>query len=385
MPPLTLHARYVFPVAGKPIPNASVTIDGRAILAVGPQAAEGEVRDLGNAAILPGLVNAHSHLDFSDLMAPLGEQGIGFVAWIRRAMQFRRTGNMVEQENSRELTAPGRCPITLGFNESLRYGVTTLGDIAQPGWPVEKNAGAPLHVTVFQELIAPTRDRIPAALELAKSHLHRFALFHPCAFSALQPGLSPTSPFSVHPDLLKSLIALSALQKIPLAMHLAESREEMELLRCGTGPLRTFLEEMGAWDPTAMQPGTRPLEYLNNLASAHRALVIHGSYLDDEELAFLGGKSDRMTVVYCPRTHDWFDRGDYPLQKMLAAGVAVALGTDGRGLSPDLSLLAEMRFAARRHPEVALDRILRMGTLDGAKALGREQLIGSLAPASRPT
>ena len=89
---------------------------------------------------------------------------------------------------------------------------------------------------------------------------------------------------------------------------------------------------------------------------------------------------ERMAVVYCPRTHDWFAHGAYPLEKMLAAGATVALGTDGRGSSPDLSLLAEMRFAARRHPAVGLDKILRMGTIDGARALGRGREIGSLEP-----
>ena len=135
-------------------------------------------------------------------------------------------------------------------------------------------------------------------------------------------------------------------------MHLAESPEELELLRHGGGPLRAFLEELGAWDATAIPPGTRPLDYLRLLASAHRALVVHGNYLDDEEIAFLGANAGRMSVVYCPRTHDWFAHRDYPLEKMLAAGATVALGTDGRGSSPDLSLLGEMRFAARRHPGV---------------------------------
>ena len=163
-------------------------------------------------------------------------------------------------------------------------------------------------------------------------------------------------------------------------MHLAESREELELLRHGTGPLRAFLEEIGAWDATAIPSGSRPIDYLRLLASAHRALVIHGNYLDDEETAFLAANAERMSVVYCPRTHDWFAHRAYPLEKMLAAGVTVALGTDGRGSSPDLSLLGEMRFAARQHPAVPLDRILQLGTVLGAKALGRERHVGTLEP-----
>jgi cytosine/adenosine deaminase-related metal-dependent hydrolase len=362
MPRLTLHARYVFPVAGPPIADGWVTIDGPRIVAVGSGRGEGEVLDLGNAAILPGLVNAHAHLDFSGLDAPLGEPGIGFVDWIRRVMEYRRT-----EDRSAD-------PILRGLAESMRYGVTAIGDVAQP--ILAKPQAVDMALTIFQELIAPTRERIVAALTLANNHLSYFS--SPSHSSHISLGLSPHAPFSVHPELLSAIVALSASKKIPLAMHLAESREEMDLLRYGTGPLRMFLEEIGAWDATAIQPGIRVLGYLKSLASAHRALIIHGNYLDDEEIAFLGSKHERMAAVYCPRTHDWFARGEYPLQKMLAAGVVVALGTDGRGSSPDLSLLAEMRHAARRHPGVGLDRILRMGTLDGAKALGQERDVGSL-------
>ena len=109
----------------------------------------------------------------------------------------------------------------------------------------------------------------------------------------------------------------------------------LELLRRGSGPMRDLLEDLGAWDATAVPHGTRPLGYLRLLAGCHRALVVHGNYLDDEEIAFLGERADSMAAVYCPRSHDWFAHRDYPLGQMLAAGVAVAVGTDGRGSSPD--------------------------------------------------
>ena len=177
------------------------------------------------------------------------------------------------------------------------------------------------------------------------------------------------------------MIALSAAESRSRGHAPGRIAEELELLRDGTGPLRVCLEELGAWDATAIRPGTRPLDYLRLLATAHRALVIHGNYLDDEEIRLARRPTpQRMTVVYCPRTHDWFGHGAYPLEKMLAAGVAVALGTDGRGSSPDLSLLAEMRFAAQQHPAVGRERILQMGTILGARALGREREIGSLEP-----
>ena len=111
--------------------------------------------------------------------------------------------------------------------------------------------------------------------------------------------------------------------------------------------------------------------------------MIHGNYLDDEEIGLLAAGAARMAAVYCPRSHDWFAHRAYPLQKMLAAGDLVALGTDGRGSSPDLSILAEMRFAARCHPAVGRGQILTMGTLAGARALGREREAGSLEPGKR--
>lgn len=371
--PLTLLARYVFPVTGDPIPDGSVTIEGGRIVAVGGGCAGAspvpqEVRDLGNVAILPGLVNAHAHLDFSDLAAPLGEPGIGFADWIRQAMDYRRRAVSTMQHR-----------VALGLQECICCGVTTLGDIAQPGWPTKAVAGSPLNITVFQELIAPTAQRVAGALELARSHVRN----NPAGAANWQPGLSPHSPYSVHPELLAAVIALSAAEKIPLATHLAESQEELELLRTGTGPLRTLLEEFGAWDAMAVRPTTRPMDYLRLLARAHRTLVIHGNYLDDEEMALLGTNAERMAVVYCPRSHAWFGRSPYPLEKMLAAGCVVALGTDGRGSSPDLSMLAELRFAARRHPAVSPAGILQMGTLLGAKALGRDKEIGSLEPGKR--
>ena len=174
---LVLKGRFVFPVAGQPIPGGAVTVQGTKIVAVGPATAvpekgdsphlperpEGcfaqmgtvpfflppEVRDLGNVAILPGLVNAHVHLDFSDLAAPLGEARIGLAAWIRQVMDYRRRW-------------PGDGPrsVVLGLAESIRYGVTTLGEIAQPDWLIEAAAAATLNLTVFQELIAPTAERV---------------------------------------------------------------------------------------------------------------------------------------------------------------------------------------------------------------------------------
>ena len=191
--------------------------------------------------------------------------------------------------------------------------------------------------------------------------------------------MSPHAPYTVHPELLARAVELSAEHAIPLAMHLAESREEIDFLRDGRGPFRELLESRGGWDPAARPLGARPLDELRLLARAHRTLVIHGNYLDDEEIDFLG-RQRQMAVVYCPRTHAWFGHARYPLEKLLAAGAIVALGTDSRASSPDLSLLAEMRHVAREFPAISRATILELGTLGSARALGVDSQVGTLEP-----
>jgi cytosine/adenosine deaminase-related metal-dependent hydrolase len=198
--------------------------------------------------------------------------------------------------------------------------------------------------------------------------------------SAIRLGLSPHAPYTVSPALLTSLLTLARQRNLPVAMHVAESADELELLANGTGRFQQLLDERSMWDPSAISHGSAPFDYLQVLATAPRALVIHGNYLDRDEHEFLATHSDRMSLVYCPRTHAYFDHPPYPLSEILAAGVRVALGTDSRASNPDLSVLAEMRYAAKSHAHVAPGAILRMSTLSGAEALGREQECGSITP-----
>jgi cytosine/adenosine deaminase-related metal-dependent hydrolase len=360
----TLKARYVFPARGEPIADGAVTIaDGR-IVRVGKADGQGALEDLGNVALLPGFVNAHTHLDLSQLDRPLGAPGDGMAAWIRRVIEFRRGPG-----GSRALA------VERGLRESIAGGVTTLGDIVQPGgeWPA--TTGPSPDATRFLELIAPTAARVAPMLKEARRYLERAG--------TTRVGLSPHAPYTVHPDLLAAAIDLSAQQRIPLAFHLAESPEELQLLDSAGGPIRELLEELGGWEPSLVRPGTRSLDYLRKLCGAHRALVIHGNYLDAEEIALLGNHAARMAVVYCPRTHARFGHRPYPLEEFLAAGATVAVGTDSRASSPDLSVLAELRFVARAYPELGRDVVLELGTLRAARALGLDADRGSLEPGKR--
>jgi cytosine/adenosine deaminase-related metal-dependent hydrolase len=176
------------------------------------------------------------------------------------------------------------------------------------------------------------------------------------------------------------MIALACERNLPVAFHLAETADEIEFLRAGTGPFQQLLEERGMWDAAAVPRGSRPLDYLRLLAPAPRSLVIHGNYLDTEDYAFLAIHRHRMSLVYCPRTHEYFGHPPWPLAQLLAAGVHVAIGTDSRASNPDLDLLAEVRHIAQTHVTMDPHEILRLGTIAGAEALGQGDEIGSLTP-----
>lgn len=359
--PVRLRARWVFPVEAEPIEHGTVEIAAGRITAVISRP-EATAIDLGNAAIIPGLVNAHTHLEFSDLPSPLGPAG-SFADWIRSVVHDRR-GRTVP---------PGAC-VARGLAESARSGTTLLGEIASEGWsPAVFTADGPRAV-VFRELIGLTPDRRAEQLALAREHLASRG-FSP----AVTRGISPHAPYSVHADLYRDLVQLALEHAAPLAVHLAETQAELELLQRGTGPLVDLLREFGVWQPNVIPRGSRPLDYLRALADAPRGLVIHGNYLSAAEIDFLA-EHHNLAVVYCPRTHAYFGHAEHPWLKLLDRSVNVALGTDSRASNPDLSLWQELLFLAERFPQVDRRQILALGTRRGAAALGLDAETGTLAP-----
>lgn len=357
----SLRARWVVPVASPPIANGVVTIEGERIVSVG-QASHGQEIDLGDVILMPGLVNAHTHLEFSDCQKPLGRAGMAMPEWIRQVIGTRH-------RSDRDPAAA----ISLGLNESLCAGVTTLGEISTTSASAY-GVFSGSQLLAFQEVIGfsaarcdsvqgDLEDRVDMALEKLPN-----------------VGISPHAPYTVHPGLLQRLIDSAVARKLPVAMHLAESLEELELLRENTGPFQQLLADRSMWDPEAIPLGSKPLDYLRVLSQAPRSLVIHGNYLSQEEITFLGENRETMSVVYCPRTHAFFGHSEYPLQQMLDGGVRVALGTDSSASNPDLNLLSEMRFVAKQFQNLTPETILHLGTLLGAEALGLSHDVGSIEP-----
>ena len=353
---LTLRARYVFPVDRPPIEDGVVATKNGLIYAVGRFPHELKATDLGDVAIIPGLVNAHTHLEFSDLEKPLGEPGMSLPWWIRRVIERRSQAAHAEQRADRSKSAPD--PIQLGISQSARCGVTTIGNITTS---FDGEASQALDVAQYLELRALRYADIDTRLTQAAA----FTQNRSGAFF----GLSPHAPYSVHQNLFHQLCDIATARRCPIAMHLAESREELQLLQTSLGPFRDLLEERGWWEPGAIGLGVRPLDYLKRLALSPCSLVIHGNYLDAEEIAFLATKRNGMSVVHCPRTHAYFGHEPYPLLSMLGSGVRVALGTDSRASNPDLDLRKEMQFVVERHG-IAPAQVLELATVNGATAMG---------------
>jgi cytosine/adenosine deaminase-related metal-dependent hydrolase len=221
---------------------------------------------------------------------------------------------------------------------------------------------------VFYELLGLPRTRAHQAWAAACQWLHRHPRRETC-----RPGLSPHAPYSVRTSLFRAAAYLSQQQGMPLAIHLAETHEELELLEHQRGPFVPFLSERGVWDAEGVVKGIGTL--LQLYAAATSVLFIHGNYLD-AGVALPAGTS----LIYCPRTHVSFGHEPHPFRRYLAEGVRVALGTDSLASNPDLDVLAEARFLHAQHSDLPGATLLRMITLSGAEALGWQSETGSLQP-----
>ena len=362
-PPQAYRARYIFPGLRPPIEGGVLHTRNDLIVAV-KSSPESTASDLGEVAILPGLVNAHTHLEFSDLHCPLGNRGMQFPNWLRCVITERR---------NRSISSPTRS-VQQGLWECLASGVTTVGEIATSDWTDPVFPNTPQRCVLFREQIALSVNRFDEQRNTAEQWLEQVHDLH------LFRGLSPHAPYTVHPNLVSEICRLSGQYQVPLTMHLAESMDELELLTSGSGPMMEFLSELGAWDPAAIPRGIRIMDYLHLLAKADHGLVIHGNFLSNEEIRYLADSRDRLSVVYCPRTHDFFEHGPYPLRSMLEAGVRIALGTDSRASNPDLDLMEEFRFLCGKETGLSPSDLLALITVNPAEALGLQQRIGNLEP-----
>lgn len=359
-PEITYTARMIFPIDAPPLERGTITLCLNRVNAVEPHGTRKPDIDLGNVAILPGFVNAHTHLDLS------GARGLcpptpDFTQWLRQVIAFRRSRTPEQVQ----------ADIAAGLAECLRFGTTVIGDIASRGASWDLILRAPCRAVVFHELLALSDDRLQAALDEAAAVVAEESSADTWELRIGSPldfrrGLSPHAPYSVQSRLF-DWVAEHGAPFARVATHLAETQAELELLRSHTGPFAEFLKDLNVWSPSGLIAGP---EYVAQILRG--AIFVHGNYLDPAT-PFL----PTQTLVVCPRTHAAFGHPHHPFPKMK---VRVALGTDSLASNPDLDILAEARFLRRHYPEVPPALILRMLTLNGAWALGFDAVTGSLTP-----
>ncbi len=363
-----MRARHVLPIATDPIENGWVRIERGRISGVGRGQPSGPVHDLGDAIILPGLVNAHTHLEFSDLDHPLPAGG-GLPAWIERVVAMRRSRAASGTDEAARLAAA----VASGLKQSAAAGVTAIGEIATASHPVAGHAG-PL-VRVFRETLGLSPAAVHAARSSLVRDLERMNSEGTCT------GVSPHAPYSVAEPLGRQAVGEAVRRRLPVMMHLAESRDEAELLATGGGAFRTLLEQLGAWQPESPPRLLSVADWITLLARAPRGVVVHGTFLPEDQTALsrLARYRDRLCVVVCPRTTLALSGRLPPVEAFRAAGIRMAVGTDSRASNPDLSVLAECR-ALVDGGVVNPAEALAMATQHGAWALAFERRCGTLSP-----
>ena len=363
----TLTASWVVTVAGAPLRDGRVAVEEGRIVWVGSAgdsaAPSGPVHDLGPGVLLPGLVNAHCHLELSHLAGRVPFGG-GFVAWVEALVAAR--ANDAEAEVRAGAAAAIR---------AMEEGVTVaVGDVSNHLLHLDLLAAGHLESVVFLELLAWDPARAAATLEWADG---RVAALAGALASNVRLRLAAHAPYSVSPALFAGLVSRGG----PAAMHLAESPAESQFLATGEGDWRGFLERRGlghvAFDP----PGLSPVGYADGLGALRPGLVAaHGVQVDGSDRALLARRG--VFVALCPRSNRNLGVGVAPAAKLLAAGVRLCLGTDSLASVESLDVLEDAVLLHRQFPDLDPALIVRMATLGGAEALALPDL-GAIVPGRR--
>ena len=360
------RASWILPIAGEPIRDGWVSLNRGRIVALGHGSEDGEQQGaecrLGSVAILPGLVNAHTHLELSHLRdrVPSSRQ---FVSWVRGVLDARRRSD--DRDVARGVEA--------GIAESIRSGTALVGDITNTLVTFDPLIRSDLGGVVFYELI---RFNAPDPVSVAEQARARVRALP--TTDRVRASLAAHAPYSVAPLLFRA-IRQAIDPSWPCSVHLSESSDEVEFIRGGGGAWRAFLEEVGAWDPAWTPPGCSPVQSLDESGFLDdRTLAVHGVQMTSADLARLVSRG--TTLVACPRSNGHTGAGAPPVAEFYAAGVRVAIGTDSLASTPDLSVFAELAAMRALAPSVPAARLLDSATRQGARALGFDADYGTIEP-----
>src|SRR5690349_4370521 len=366
-------ARWVLPVSSAPIEHGAVAIDGPLIVGVGRGAEiasrfpDARIESFGESAILPGLINTHTHLELTALRGYLENEEHDFFAWLRR-LTLARLERMTPDDI--------RVSATWGACEAVRAGVTCVGDAsdsAAMSMLALQDVG--LRGVVFQESFGP--DPRLVAENFGKLTA-KIAELRELENELVRVGVSPHAPYTVCRAQLELIAEFARSEQLPLMMHAAESEGEELFLREGTGIFATGLAKRGIeWTPPRMST----IQYLRECGILDvQPLLAHCIRVDDEDIETL-----RLTgakVAHCPKSNAKLGHGRAPLAKFVEAGVTVGLGSDSVASNNTCDLIEEARFAllfALNHSSLTASRMVVAATTDGAQCLGLKEGIGVLS------
>jgi cytosine/adenosine deaminase-related metal-dependent hydrolase len=371
-------ASHLFPVSSPAIEGGALAVQNGRIMAVGTLAElsasfSAPVLEFPGCAIIPGLVNAHSHLELTHFPSWKVRKGIDYsprtyTDWIIQVIKIRKSLSREERERS----------VLEGIRISLEAGTTALGEILSDPELLSLYLSSPLTGRIYLEALGHAPQRCAAVLTAFAATLPLFS------GTDLLPGISPHAPHTVSDDFFRELRDLAAEKSLPLMTHLSESREEATFLFDSSGPIAEKLYPFVDWNeylpPARRTTSTAWLDSLEILSP--RTTVVHCVHITPSEAETL--KKRGVSVVLCPRSNEKLDVGTAPVHLLKAAGIPLALGTDSLASNDSLSLFDEARFLLRKFPEQFTPReVLRMMTLAGAEAIGRGTDIGSLQQGKR--
>jgi cytosine/adenosine deaminase-related metal-dependent hydrolase len=357
---IVFRAGWVVPVEGPPLRDGTVAVEEGRVAWVGPAAAAptGEERDLGAGVLMPGLVNAHCHVELSHLAGRL-TGAAGFVDWVERLVL----------ERGADAAPAVRAQAAAGIAQMEATGTVAVGDVSNALAHVDLLAGSSLRARVFFELIGWDPAAVDRVLESAHARLGSLALPDTVTVS-----LAAHAPHSVSPELLTAIDEAGGIA----ALHLAESPHESRFLDEGDAEWTAFLTRRGLGHVAFRAPRTSPVRYADRLGVLRPGLLAaHGVQVDAADRALLAARG--VVVVLCPRSNEALDVGRAPVPELREAGVRLCIGTDSLASVPSLDLWQDVLALHRAFPALEAEWLVRSATRSGAEALGFDDL-GRIAP-----
>jgi cytosine/adenosine deaminase-related metal-dependent hydrolase len=367
---MIIRARTVVTMDGPPIENGAVAVEDNRIVAVGTMpdlhwVTDGPIIDLGEQTLMPGLINAHCHLDYTMMRGAISPPK-SFSAWVQRINALKRS-----LDSSDYLGA-----IERGFAELRKWGTTSVCNIeAFPELMIHLGP-SPLRTWWFYEMIdirhrVTTDDVVAGALAFFQHRAHSLDTF----------GLSPHAPYTASLDLYHLANACASSFTMPLTTHLAESAEEFAMFRSAAGPLYDFMKSIQR--PMGDCGTVTPFGHLwRSGAVDANWLLVHMNTLTEDDFLLLAAQplGAGPHIVHCPGSHRYFSHPPFPYQRLHDLGANLCLGTDSLASTDSLSLFHEMRLLRETQPWLRPEQILRTVTVNPARALRRKGQLGRIAP-----